>query len=1074
MPGDYSRFTDDPKKRFAKVLTQQGRVTLDSDQNELVDILTRRDRTQALDTFGPAAVPRATTKDAFLITASGADLTIGAGRMYIDGYLAEAFDTDPLTYLTQPFYRDPDPPRIETLPAGRGLVYLDVWEQELTYVEDPDLLEPALSGVDTTTRIQTVWQVKIAPEKIFCDIGCDVDFKKLFPPSPARLTVSVDMPKEPPDPCLPVTSGGFRDVENRHYRVEIHGSSTPPKYKFARDPVESEIEDIKPGATDTVIRVKRIGRDSVLRFSNGDCVEVLNDARVLRNEPGIIARITKINEATREITIDQVVAAAERGKDANGRELHARLIRWDQAGESATDPLNDVKAGKMNLESGIQIEIKGAPRHGDYWMFPARAATSSAGPLVDAPPRGVIHHYAALAMISGLGTKKPAVDSDCRILWPPLPTGGGEDCECARCVNPDDHKSGKYTIDMAINDVKAGHGGKVCLKPGFYEIFKPIEIRDAQFLHLTGHGWAVIYFAGEGNLPAIRVVNSADVTLEGLVVLRFNSQVPSEAISIANCIVDVVVQDCVILVPGPSNQRAAGLPDWPSVAIRLDGITQDLHIRNNLLLSGFGVIAIQDGKASVAILGANISENIFLCGRDGVRLVVYALAATIARNWIITGESAMTLRGKVVPEMSVDVEDNRIHTSRTGIVFGTDRTTLSNNTIRGPLDTKEQPLPPEVLRTGIAAYMDNQEDTIDECRIVGNRISGMEGYGIAIVDRVLRGMIKQNFVSRTGGAAIAILDHAAGSMVVIENNILNDVAVSEDEALQVNAAIRVGPHVDATVTANTIEKAGGPVTANRRLPCAGIYADAARNIQVHQNRIEGVTPTLAPYSAAIDVGLPAHAAEIEGNAVRVDGAPEPKGNHCFAVRIGVPARRRFRVFRLEQQSVRASRATDKAAAANAKALTFSFLLPQVVLLDSKLFVLEHEAVRALIRGNRLDSFGPYFNQLSMVTVENFDGNEVACTFGGNICFAKFVGQDNLLEICARFLCSTLVADSNQLFGDFRVSMDVADMPWTIVGNIVRDKRPILVFDPKTATKRDLFSFAPPDPIGYYAVVNRKF
>ena len=141
MPGDYSRFTDDPRKRFAKVLTQQGRVTLDSDQNELVDILTRRDRTQALDTFGPAAVPRATTPGAFFIAAAGADLTIGAGRIYIDGYLAEAFAGEPLTYITQPFYRDPDPPRLETLPAGRGLVYLDVWDQELTYVEDPDLLD---------------------------------------------------------------------------------------------------------------------------------------------------------------------------------------------------------------------------------------------------------------------------------------------------------------------------------------------------------------------------------------------------------------------------------------------------------------------------------------------------------------------------------------------------------------------------------------------------------------------------------------------------------------------------------------------------------------------------------------------------------------------------------------------------------------------------------------------------------------------------------------------------------------------------------------------------------------------
>src|SRR5436305_10870973 len=68
MPGDYSRFTDDPKKHFAKVLMQQGKVQLDADWNEMVDIVVRGERLQAVDTFGPIAVPRFTTPNAFLIT----------------------------------------------------------------------------------------------------------------------------------------------------------------------------------------------------------------------------------------------------------------------------------------------------------------------------------------------------------------------------------------------------------------------------------------------------------------------------------------------------------------------------------------------------------------------------------------------------------------------------------------------------------------------------------------------------------------------------------------------------------------------------------------------------------------------------------------------------------------------------------------------------------------------------------------------------------------------------------------------------------------------------------------------
>ena len=54
----------------------------------------------------------------------------------------------------------PGPP---ALPAdGTHLAYLDVWQREVTHLEAPDLVEPAV-GVDTTARTQTVWQVRLHP-----------------------------------------------------------------------------------------------------------------------------------------------------------------------------------------------------------------------------------------------------------------------------------------------------------------------------------------------------------------------------------------------------------------------------------------------------------------------------------------------------------------------------------------------------------------------------------------------------------------------------------------------------------------------------------------------------------------------------------------------------------------------------------------------------------------------------------------------------------------------------------------------------------------------------------------------
>ena len=98
-------------------------------------------------------------------------LTIGRGRMYVDGLLAENHGVDPLVfdpllaevegstdtpYDKQPYWPGPDP-----LPtSGTHLAYLDVWQREVTHVEAPDLVELAI-GVDTTARTQTVWQVRL-------------------------------------------------------------------------------------------------------------------------------------------------------------------------------------------------------------------------------------------------------------------------------------------------------------------------------------------------------------------------------------------------------------------------------------------------------------------------------------------------------------------------------------------------------------------------------------------------------------------------------------------------------------------------------------------------------------------------------------------------------------------------------------------------------------------------------------------------------------------------------------------------------------------------------------------------
>ena len=67
MGGDYTRWTFNPAKDYAELFKQQGRVDLDADWNEFVEIVNRRWRAETMDIIGRAVVPTYTTPNAFAI-----------------------------------------------------------------------------------------------------------------------------------------------------------------------------------------------------------------------------------------------------------------------------------------------------------------------------------------------------------------------------------------------------------------------------------------------------------------------------------------------------------------------------------------------------------------------------------------------------------------------------------------------------------------------------------------------------------------------------------------------------------------------------------------------------------------------------------------------------------------------------------------------------------------------------------------------------------------------------------------------------------------------------------------------
>ncbi|MBD2520101.1 hypothetical protein H6G93_35195 [Nostoc sp. FACHB-973] len=202
MKGDFSRQTFDPKQHYNQVLMQQGRVQLDADWNEQQAINQHRIETETQDVIGLCGAPKDASGFKISVTRDSQNLLISSGRYYVNGILCEN-DND-IIYDAQP-----DLPNVhikiadllKRAQAKLGLVYLHVWQRHITALDNPLLHEVALGGADTTTRIKTVWQVKILP--IFFQSIDDLNLPEFLKNFKDKLQKYRDaQPKEQDNPIL--------------------------------------------------------------------------------------------------------------------------------------------------------------------------------------------------------------------------------------------------------------------------------------------------------------------------------------------------------------------------------------------------------------------------------------------------------------------------------------------------------------------------------------------------------------------------------------------------------------------------------------------------------------------------------------------------------------------------------------------------------------------------------------------------------------------------------------------------------------------------------------------------------
>ncbi|QHN04113.1 hypothetical protein FTO74_12585 [Granulicella sp. WH15] len=513
MAGDISRFSFQAAKANTGVRMQQGRVMLDADWNEQLDIQAYRERMLATDLLGsavPSVVP------GFAISTDGTALIVNHGRMYVEGILCE--NTTPCTVFppappstgsgspTEP----PNPgmslvplnpgllgrtfservdlalkakltlapvvsvststaaddddgtpapslfdtpvtssaglsvqPFLPSLPAvlqtGQYAVYLDVWERDITALEDPSIREVALGGPDTTTRTRVVWQVKLGlydgPQ------GCPSNLysEGILNPSASWLSARAAAADPTSNPCQISATAGYRSLENQLYRVEIHtpGQTGQASFKWSRDNA-SIVVGWEGG--DGSLSVTSLGRDNTLGFAAGQWVELTDDSHEIAQKNGTLVQLSSAELVGQVPTLTIDTSTAAPGSDLTFAKFpsNPKVRRWDQSSASSTNLVSGaipiVEETWIDLENGVQVYFGkgGSYQTGDFWLMPARTATTASQPTViwpvdtnNAPvaqvPQGIRHHVASLAVVNFDGTNW-SVLSDCRRVFAPIST----------------------------------------------------------------------------------------------------------------------------------------------------------------------------------------------------------------------------------------------------------------------------------------------------------------------------------------------------------------------------------------------------------------------------------------------------------------------------------------------------------------------------------------------------------------------------------------------------------------------------------------------------------------------------
>ena len=450
MTGDFTSVPLRHGDAWTGARLQQGRVLLDGDWNLNIDAAARERRHLALQAIGPAGVLQGSTGFNISFAADGT-LQIGAGSMWVGGLYAVNPTT--LAYSAQE--------AIAALPgSGQALLYLDAFVQEVQSAEDPgELLDPALDGVDTTTRTRVAWRVRAVPVTA---TSC-ADAAGALPAdliSSGLLDIVPTAPTRPADPCAPPDDPRGK-LPDGLLRVEVldSGTETTARFVWSYENGSAAVAATVAGTTVTLAP-----SPSVTFFQN-DLVEVSTlQRRADRLANGPLFTVANVAPGAAGSTVTLSAPSAVTGTPSG-----LCLRRWDG---QAVGAASSVVATLGGADVGVAFTAQpGTYLAGDWWVTQMRGSSADAvETLTSAAPNGTQHHVASLAVVD---LTVQTVLSDCRPQFPPLTAVKGG-C-CTLDVRPSD-----VSDSASLQRLLAGYANRgpvtVCLAAGTYTLSEPLVL----------------------------------------------------------------------------------------------------------------------------------------------------------------------------------------------------------------------------------------------------------------------------------------------------------------------------------------------------------------------------------------------------------------------------------------------------------------------------------------------------------------------------------------------------------------------------------------------------------------------